>query len=572
VQTDGTDADLLQASSSTASGTAPASAEVLRFLLMVHDGRKYGAPDSALVAAGGPAAPLASAGPDRTGPVGAVLTLSSAASAPAPGQTILSRQWTQLSGTDWFDVDARDPGFDPAAASPLVAVPSTVSSLSPNRTLLFGLTVTDATGTSRQDLVAVNFQNLLKNAAPQVSASTTAAIFRPGATVALSSSASDPDGDPLTYSWTQVSGPAAAISGTALANASVTAPIASGTLVYRVTVSDNTSEPNGIVSVDVPFSVNRPPAVSAVTTPASGPDGTFVTLNGSATTDPDDAALTYAWTETPPLSGAPNVALSGAATATATFTMPAYVGSVGARRRTFRLTVTDAMGPAFAVAQTVNFAPNKGPAAPTVTTSGDYKVFYSDSAAASDKSEVLSVSATTDADGDPITFTWTVESGPITTVSVLLSATSGSAVTFRSAPKPTASQLNTGGIYVIGVTATDGVEQSTKTTKPLLVTSSLSGDVYPLFTTNCVSCHPGSGGFSLAGGASTARSLLISTNRVVPKNSGSSTLFQRMNSASSPMPQGGKLPQQLVNMVRDWIEPEWNVASPPGLSAGAEDN
>jgi len=91
MQVEGGDADLQQDASATAAGTAPGAPGVLRFLLMVHDGRKYGAPDCAMVAVGNPAAPLASAGPDQSGSVGATLTLTSAASVPAPGQTIISR-------------------------------------------------------------------------------------------------------------------------------------------------------------------------------------------------------------------------------------------------------------------------------------------------------------------------------------------------------------------------------------------------------------------------------------------------------------------------------------------------
>ena len=68
---------------------------------------------------------------------------------------------------------------------------------------------------------------------------------------------------------------------------------------------------------------------------------TLVTLAGTGS-DPDDtdgqAALTYRWTQT---GGTPSVALTGADTATATFTVPALTTDT---ILTFTLTVTDALG------------------------------------------------------------------------------------------------------------------------------------------------------------------------------------------------------------------------------------
>ena len=65
--------------------------------------------------------------------------------------------------------------------------------------------------------------------------------------------------------------------------------------------------------------------------------GVEVTLTGSATDpDGDDDALTYSWTQT---SGTPNVTLSGATTATATFTAPDTAAEL-----VFTLTVTDDSG------------------------------------------------------------------------------------------------------------------------------------------------------------------------------------------------------------------------------------
>jgi hypothetical protein len=578
MQVDGADAGLETAGSS-ATGDAPGSDAVLRFLLMVHDGRKYGAPDAVQVKVGTPALALSDAGGDQDNGPGANIVLSSALSTPAPGQTITSRQWTQLSGTDWYDVDAADVDFNPTAASPAIRVPTTVSSLSPNRVLLFGLTVTDGSGTSREDLVAVNFLNLPKNAQPQVSASTPNPTYRPGATVALSSTASDGDGDALSYTWTQVSGPAAVITGSTLANASVTAPVATATLVYRVTVSDNTGEGNGTAAADVSFSVNRPPVVVVSSTPASGPAGTEVTLSGATTSDPDDAGLSWSWTEIPPQSGSP-VTLNGANTPTATFTQPAYTGSVNARRRTFTLTVTDSMGAAYAVSANVNFSPNKGPNLPTITAAGDRVVFYAGSNASGDKTEALTVSPVFDDDGDPLTFAWSVESGPITSAATLLTATSGTSVTFKSAPKPSPSQSSTGGVYVIGVVATDGAELSPKGKVNLLVVPSWSLDIYPMIAGSCNSggtCHGSgsAGGLVMSQDAGSARTNLLN-GRVTPDDYNASSLYNKLSSGSMPST-GTKwnITNQtdwMLKMVRDWIEPEWNTTPHPGFNVGAANN
>ena len=82
-------------------------------------------------------------------------------------------------------------------------------------------------------------------------------------------------------------------------------------------------------------SVNDPPAASA------GPDQsirevTIVTLDGSASTDVDDANLAYSWTQ---ISGTPTVALSDPAVAKPTFAAPLVQAAGGLL--TFQLKVTD---------------------------------------------------------------------------------------------------------------------------------------------------------------------------------------------------------------------------------------
>ncbi|TVP96767.1 MAG: hypothetical protein EA338_10550, partial [Roseinatronobacter sp.] len=66
---------------------------------------------------------------------------------------------------------------------------------------------------------------------------------------------------------------------------------------------------------------------------------TTVTLDGSGSTDPEDNITGYNWTQLP---GSTNVVLSGANTATPSFTAPQPTGS--SETLSFRLTVTDAFG------------------------------------------------------------------------------------------------------------------------------------------------------------------------------------------------------------------------------------
>ncbi|MDE0023132.1 MAG: SwmB domain-containing protein, partial [Spirochaetaceae bacterium] len=69
----------------------------------------------------------------------------------------------------------------------------------------------------------------------------------PGASVTLDGTGStDPDDDALTYSWTRLSGPAAALSGANAAQASFTAPEEPGDLVFHLTVTD----PGGLSDSD----------------------------------------------------------------------------------------------------------------------------------------------------------------------------------------------------------------------------------------------------------------------------------------------------------------------------------
>jgi chitinase len=117
-------------------------------------------------------------------------------------------------------------------------------------------------------------------------------------TVTLDGSASaDPDGDAITYKWTQISGPSVTISNSTKAKASfnVSAVTSNQTLAFRLTVTDAKGLSNAVdvQVVNKAPKANQAPVVNqmeAVTLEA----GQSFTLNAQAA-DPDGDALTYSW-------------------------------------------------------------------------------------------------------------------------------------------------------------------------------------------------------------------------------------------------------------------------------------
>ncbi len=124
--------------------------------------------------------------------------------------------------------------------------------------------------------------------------------------VTLSVTATDEDGDPLTYAWSQVSpsSPTGTFGNAASATSTWTAPdvSATGSYVLRVTVTDGKGgSVQGTVSVNV-TKVNQAPTVPAtITVPATVRAGDLVTLSLGAS-DPDGDPLTFTWEQTAPAS------------------------------------------------------------------------------------------------------------------------------------------------------------------------------------------------------------------------------------------------------------------------------
>ncbi|MCI0570670.1 MAG: putative Ig domain-containing protein [Myxococcaceae bacterium] len=167
-----------------------------------------------------------------------------------------------------------------------------------------------------------------------------------GSTVSLEATASDADGDELTYTWTQEpASPAGSFSDPAARAPTWTAPTVSASqrFTLEVAVSDgHGGSATGRTTVDVspPAPGNRAPTLSAGPSAAPSPaqEQQSVALSVTAT-DPDGDALTYAWTQLDPAT--PTGSFSSTSVANPTWTAPDVSANTSF---TLRVSITDGKG------------------------------------------------------------------------------------------------------------------------------------------------------------------------------------------------------------------------------------
>lgn len=379
----------------------------LIFRLDVSDGKTTRSDDVLIIVKHNNLAPVAAA----TGPAmaleGSLVTLDASASSD-PDQDPLSFTWTQTSGTA---VALGTNGTN----NPLIGfahmVPGPHSNL--GELLEFTVTVSDGIATNTSAVVPVFIKNV--NQAPTANAGDNDSVYDNVGQVVLAGAGQDIDGDGVTLLWTQIAGPHVALQGATSNNPTFIAPAVSPaqgsvTLTFQLVANDafapgDTEALNSAPStVDVLVKhANRAP-IAAAGPNKDIPEQTTATLDGSGSYDPDNDAISYAWTQT----GGTPVVLDTTDPVHPTFTTP-DVGPAGTTL-TFSLVVTDT--PSVGSGASLSSAPSavvisvKYVNRPPVAVTGPGQITDEGG------SVILNGSNSSDPDGNAFTYAWTQVSGP----------------------------------------------------------------------------------------------------------------------------------------------------------------
>jgi hypothetical protein len=293
--------------------------------------------------------------------------------------------------------------------------------------------------------VAVTVTASTANSAPVANAGTNQNVTVGALTTLDGSASTDADRDALTYTWTLMSKPtgsASALSSTSSPKPTFTPDVAGS---YSATLIVNDGKVNSfpaVVSVTASAANSAPVANAGINQNVTLP--AIVTLDGSASSDANRDPLNYKWALVTKPAGS-SAALSSTISAKPTFTADiagSYVASLIVNDGLIDSTVTTTTVTAAVAnsAPVANAGINQNVTVGTLTT--------------------LDGSASTDADRDALTYTWTLLSKPTGSTATLSSTNS---------PKPTFTP-DLAGAYVTSLVVNDS--KVTSSTVAVTVTAS----------------------------------------------------------------------------------------------------
>ena len=233
--------------------------------------------------------PVADAGDPQSVAEGAPVALDGTNSYDADGD-VLTYSWVQVGGTLVAIIGANT--ANPNFTAPVISfggAPGVVD------TLVFKLSVNDGiVGGVAEDTVTVEVTNV--NNLPVADADVDKTLNENTAVMLNGNGSSDPDSDTLTFSWTQVGGPAVTLAGANTATPSFTTPFVSpggSALTFQLSVDDGyggTATDTMVVNVQ---NANDPPLVSAAQPTIAclwPPDHKMVKVGITGVSDPNSNA------------------------------------------------------------------------------------------------------------------------------------------------------------------------------------------------------------------------------------------------------------------------------------------
>ena len=332
-QTGGPVVTLSKSNTANSTFTAPdfaAGANTLTFRLTVTNNGNQSTSDTVTITVSNVnQPPVADAGSDQTIlQVGLTVTLDGSNSSDGD-DGIVSYFWQQTAGpaVNLSNTAAVQPTF----VSPTVAAGG--------ESLIFSLTVTDATGDQNTDtcIVVVTLDN-----SPPVADAGADQTVNEGDIVTLDgSNSTDPDGSIAAYLWVQTAGKTVSLSNPTTAQPTFTSPdagVQGETLTFNLTVTDNQGlQSSDVVIVNVSWQ-NEPPTADAGSD-QTVTEGETVTLDASNSSDPDGGIASCHWAQT---GAGPTITLKDPTAARQVFMAPP--AGLSGEMLTFELTVEDAQG------------------------------------------------------------------------------------------------------------------------------------------------------------------------------------------------------------------------------------